>query len=100
MTSFHYTTERELREIIIRNIGEGKVIKTVAIDKGHPAGPELHSLSDTGIITIKNARTKKMITKLIARPGQIKRYYNNDEIIPQGLIDLAIQHQRMGLNYC
>ena len=100
MTSFHYTTERELREEVVRNIGEGKIIKTVTIDKGHPAGPELHILSDTGIITIKNARTKKMITKLIARPGQIKRYYNNNETIPQGLIELAIQHQRMGLNYC
>ena len=39
-----------------------------------------------------------MITKLIARPGQIKRYYKEDEIIPEGLIQLAKDHQKRGYN--
>lgn len=100
MTSYHYTDERQAREAIIKEIGCGKTIKTTVVDNGHKNGPEIHSLSDTGIITIRNQRTGKMITKLIARPGQIRRYYKNNEEIPQELIKLAIKHQRMALNYC
>lgn len=99
MTSRHYTNDRQKREEIIKKIGYGKIIKSVVVDKGHKNGPEIHNLSDTGIITIQNQRTKKMITKLIARPGQIKRYYKENEIIPSGLLDLARQHQKLALNF-
>ena len=99
MTSRHYTNDRQKREEIIKKIGYGKIIKSVVVDKGHKNGPEIHNLSDTGIITIQNQRTKKMITKLIARPGQIKRYYKENEIIPAGLLDLARQHQKLALNF-
>lgn len=99
MTSRHYTNDRQKREEIIKKIGYGKIIKSVVVDRGHKNGPEIHNLSDTGIITIQNQRTKKMITKLIARPGQIKRYYKENEIIPSGLLDLARQHQKLALNF-
>lgn len=99
MASRHYTNDRQKREEIIKKIGYGKIIKSVVVDKGHKNGPEIHNLSDTGIITIQNQRTKKMITKLIARPGQIKRYYKENEIIPTGLLDLARQHQKLALNF-
>lgn len=99
MTSRHYTNDRQKREEIIKKIGYGKIIKSVVVDRGHKNGPEIHNLSDTGIITIQNQRTKKMITKLIARPGQIKRYYKENEIIPTGLLDLARQHQKLALNF-
>lgn len=99
MTSRHYTNDRQKREEIIKKIGYGKIIKSVVVDRGHKNGPEIHNLSDTGIITIQNQRTKKMITKLIARPGQIKRYYKENEIIPVGLLDLARQHQKLALNF-
>ncbi len=98
MTSLHYTEERAKRESLIKAIGYGTVIKSVEIDKGHRNGPEIHELSNTGIITIFNKRTHKLITKLIARPGQIRRYFNEDEIIPTGLLDLARQHQKMAFN--
>lgn len=42
------------------------------VDRGHPNGPEIHSVTDTGIIVVHNQRTGKMVTKLIARPGQVK----------------------------
>lgn len=99
MTSRHYTNDRQKREEIIKKIGYGKIIKSVVIDRGHKNGPEIHNLSDTGIITIQNQRTKKMITKLIARPGQIKRYYKENEIIPIGLLNLAREHQKLALNF-
>lgn len=98
MTSKHYMNDRKAREEAIKKIGNGNVIKEAVVDKGHKNGPEIHKVSDTGIITIYNQRTGKMITKLIARPGQIRRYFEN-ETIPAGLIELARQHQKMHLNY-
>lgn len=97
MTSIHYTEERQRREDIIKVIGYGEIIKTVEVDRGHRNGPEIHEISNTGIITILNKNSHKMITKLIARPGQIKRYFT-DEPIPQGLLEKAFAHQRLGLN--
>lgn len=99
MTSRHYTRDRRDRENRIHLIGEGNTIKVAVVDKGHRNGPEIHMLSDTGIITILNQRTGKLITKLIARPGQIKRYYESENRIPTGLLDLAYEHQRLALNH-
>lgn len=99
MTSMHYINDRATREALIEQIGYGKVIKSVVVDKGHPNGPEIHDISDAGIITVYNLYTKKMVTRLIARPGQIARYYADGETIPAGLMDLAREHQRMAYNY-
>lgn len=98
MTSVHYTQDRQAREQAIKQIGQGKIIKTTIIDRHHPNGPEIHEISSTGIITIFNQRTHKLITKLIARPNQIKRYFTENETIPNGLLDLARQHQQLALN--
>ena len=95
MTSKHWKKDRKNRKKIIETIGYGNTIKTVVIDRHHKDGPEIHKISDTGIITIFNQRTKKMITQLIARPGQIKRYFTENEIIPMELLDITRQHQKM-----
>lgn len=99
MNSRHWNNDRKERNELIKKIGKGKTIKEVEVDRHHRNGPEIHCISDTGIITIFNKRTKKMITQLIARPGQIKRYYTENEVIPSGLIDIARQHQNMAFNY-
>lgn len=99
MTSRHYNEDRKSREDLIRTIGYGTTVKTVIIDRGHRNGPEIHEISDTGIITVYNERTKKLVTKLIARPGQIRRYYKENEIIPKNLLQIAKEHQRMAFNY-
>ena len=36
MTSRHYNRDRIIREKLIKEIGVGKEIKTVRVDKGHP----------------------------------------------------------------
>ena len=77
MESRHYTFERTEREEIIEKIGIGEAVATFRIDRGHINGPELHTITTTGIIIIRNERTNKMITKLIARPKQIERYFDN-----------------------
>ena len=94
MTSRHYNRDRIIREKLIQQIGIGKEIKTVEVDKGHPNGAELHTITTNGIIIIKNARTKKMITKLIARPNQIRRYGIEDKKV----IEIAREHQILGYN--
>ena len=96
--SSHWRLERKERAKIIAQIGKGNIIKEVEVDRNHPNGPEIHKISDTGIITIFNKRTKKMVTQLIARPGQIRRYFNENEIIPKELLDLAREHQKMAYN--
>ncbi len=94
MTSKHYTDDRKIREELIQRIGLGKEIGTFRVDKGHPNGAELHTVTDTGIIIIRNERTHKMVTKLIARPNQIKRYGIKDK----NLIEIARKHQILGYN--
>lgn len=94
MDSRHYKNDRREREALIKKIGLGKEIGTFKIDKGHPKGAELHIITDTGIIIIKNARTHKVVTKLIARPNQIKKYGINCKDV----IEIARKHQSLGYN--
>ena len=98
MTSKHYTKDRKAREELIQQIGEGTPVKEVRVDRGHRNGAEIHVISTTAIITIYNERTHKMITKLIARPGQIRRYYNANETIPVDLLRLAKEHTKARYN--
>lgn len=99
MNTKHYTNDRRERENLIKTvIGEGKEFQTFTVDRGHRNGPELHTITTTGIIIIRNARTKKIITKLIARPAQIKRYFKVITEAIQKIIELAIMHTRLGYN--
>lgn len=95
--TFHFSRDRQDREALIKQIGEGKVIKAVVIDKGHPNGPEVHKVTDNAIVLIYNQRTGKLITKLIARPNQIRRYYK-EEKAPKEVLDKAYNHMRKGYN--
>lgn len=100
MTSRHYGKQRYQRQRLIdRHInGDGRVIDSFVIDKGHKDGLEVHSITDTGLIIIHNQQTGKLVTKLIARPQQIERYYkDSDKHPPRWLLDLAQWH--MSLNY-
>lgn len=98
MTSKHYSTDRQERENLIRQIGTGTLVKKVRVDRGHSNGAEIHEITSTGIIVIYNERTGKMITKLIARPGQIKRYWEEGKA-PKNLVKLAYEHTTKNYNY-
>ena len=85
----------------VKDIGE--VYDTFIVDKDHPNGDEVHVITDTGFILIFNHRTKKFITVLHARPGQLKRYYLNlGEEIPSEIEDMCeLNHElneELGLN--
>ena len=99
MNTRHYTNDRAKREEIIRTIGEGQDFQEFIVDRGHKNGAELHVITTNGIIKIFNVRTKKLITKLIARPGQIKRYYYGTIYkMPFDIINKAREHEIAGLN--
>ena len=98
MTSRHYNSERVAREKLIREIGIGTEVATFRVDRNHPNGAELHTITTTGIIIIRNERTKKMVTKLIARPGQIRRYPFKNQRIVEKLVEVARVHQMMRYN--
>lgn len=98
MTSKHYNKDRIEREKLIKKIGIGTEIKTVRVDRHHINGAELHTITSTGIIVIRNERTNKMITKLIARPSQIKRYFTEDTKEVRRLVQIAREHQIKGYN--
>ena len=93
--SKHWIQDRERRNELIKKIGLGIEVKRVILDKGHKNGKEVHVISSTGIVTVFNQRTGKMVTRMIARPGKIKQYYREDEIIPAELLKIAREHQIM-----
>lgn len=97
MDSRHYMNDREAREALIKKISEGKIIKSVRVDRGHKNGAEIHHITDNAIVIIENERTKRMITKLIARPGQIARYYEQGKA-PKELMRIAREHQANNYN--
>jgi len=98
MNSRHYTRDRQNREAIITQIGVGTVIKEVVIDRGHRNGPEIHKITSTALILVYNQRSGKLVTKLIARPAQILRYYKEDEPKPTKVVELARVHTKLKYN--
>ena len=98
MTSRHYNRDRIEREKLIKLIGMGKEVATFRIDRHHINGAELHTITSTGIIVIRNEKTNKLITKLIARPNQIKRYFTEETKEVKKLMRIAREHQKLGYN--
>ena len=104
MVSKHYETQRNEREKFIEEYlgGDGRVVDSFIVNKGHIHGEEIHEITDNGIIIVYNAISKKLVSKLIARPQQIKRYYQNTGREPPKeyikILELAKQHQILGYN--
>ena len=90
----HYSTEiQERLSFIDENIGHGNIIDSFVVDRGHPHGAEIHSVTDTALIIITNQETNKIITELIARPEQLRRLYRSDgREPPKKVLKLAYRH--------
>lgn len=96
-TSKHWSKDRQRRSHIIAQIGMGQVIREVVVDRGHRNGPEVHKVTSTGLVVIYNQRTQIMVTVLIARPNQIKRYFPEGKA-PEKILKIALEHTRAGYN--
>lgn len=100
MVSRHYQRRRNKREKFIEErFSDNYIVDEFIVDRCHPKGVERHCLTNNGIIIIYNLNSGKLVTKLIARPRQIKRYYRNSSREPPSyLIELARQHESLGYN--
>lgn len=102
MESKHYTTDRVEREKKIREIGQGKILasfRVKCIGKKYPQDWEIQSVTENGIILVYNAYTRKLVTKLIARRGQIVKLYNAvGKDAPRDTLRKASYHEMMGYN--
>ena len=97
----HYKNKRYRREKFINEClcGDGHVIDSFVVDKGHKDGLERHDITDTGLIIVYNLESKKLVTKLIARENQVKRYYQNvDRNPPKWLLELCKWHNSLNYN--
>lgn len=95
--SAHYRFDRLQREIIIQSVGEGKIIKRVYQQGRNGMGGVVHSISDTGVITIQNFKTQVVVTRMLASPTQVKRMFAHQRI-PKGLLELAKKYESLGYN--
>ena len=101
MVSKHYKRQRYKREKFIdRHLnGDGKVIDSFIVNKGHKKGLERHDITDNGIIIVYNAESNRLVTKLIARSGQIQRYYyKSGREPPEWLLELCQWHEDLHYN--
>lgn len=101
--TMHLSDERRERLAIYNKNNEGaKIVKVFECDKGHPAGPELHVLTDKGYIYIINKRKfmngyNCLITVLCARKQQFRRYFEATGLrAPENIIKIC--GSRNGLN--
>ena len=89
--TIHYQ-EKNDRIAAYQGLKSGTLIASFLINKDHENGLEVHNIYSNRIIKIYNNRTKKPITLLYARNGQLERYFKNT---PLHLFDEFIQ----GYNY-
>lgn len=97
----HYKNKRHKREKFINEhlCGNGHVIDSFVVNKGHKNGLERHDITDTGLIIVYNLESQKLVTKLIARKNQVLRYYQNvDKTPPQWLLSLCDWHNSLNYN--
>lgn len=103
MVSKHYLSNRNEREKFIdEHFKNDYVIDEFVVDRGHPNGAERHCITNNAIIIVYNLNSGKLCTKLIARPQQIKRYYENSGREPpleyENILKLALEHTILGYN--
>lgn len=103
MVSKHYQSQRGKREKFIdEHFSDGYIVDEFVVDRGHPHGAERHCIMNNGVVVIYNLITDKLITKILARPQQIKRYYENSNREPpseyEEILRLAREHNILGYN--
>lgn len=98
--TIHFLEDRQNRAVILEELKapilsvNGKLC-IFTVDKGHKNGAEIHVITENGVIHIYNKNSKKYVTGLIARPGQLTRY---GAIIPDFVIRRAEAHVALHYN--
>lgn len=102
--TFHHSNNT-VRTNVIKTMlgGYGKPVLTNVVDRGHEKGLEKFVLTDNAIIIVRNFRTDRWITDLIARKGQIfSRFGDKFKTLPKEMqrhiLDLCDERERKGYN--
>ena len=105
MDTKHYQNDGQVRTKVIKEMlgGYGKPILTNVVDRGHKNGLEKFILTDNAIIIVRNFRTDRHITNLIARKGQIiSRFGEKFEQLPKDMkrhiMSLCREREEKGYN--
>lgn len=103
-TTFHFSYERKVRrELILAKLGRGIEVASFVVDKGHINGFERHIIYSNGVILVVNENTKKVVTIMVARIGNVVRYWKGlGQRIPRDLeylISVARTNEIRGYNY-
>ena len=107
MDCLPYTRDRKTKHIgrranrteLVNSFGKLHRIDGFEVDKGHKNGNEIHIVSKEGVIEIYNKATGKHVTDLIARPQQVKRYYEaTSTVVPIDVVREARDHERKQYN--
>lgn len=94
-TSRHYSNDRKARENAIKEIGLGITLHTVVIYDERRNRKFYYDITSTAVLVVRAYDDPSLIiTKYPARPSRINRYWKN---APQEVIELSIEHTRMGL---
>lgn len=79
----HVKNRLERKEEYIRlGLDTSDFVTGFEVDKGHVGGNEYHIITPTGLIKIYNKNSKRLITILGARGGQIWRYFAQLDLLP------------------
>lgn len=61
-------------KVYLEKLGRAEKVVTRILDKGHVGGLERHVIHRNRLVYIYNVRSRKFITVLYARDGQLRRY--------------------------
>ena len=82
--TLHLSTERYDRIKEYHFVfGVGNPVHSFIVDKSHINGLEVHVLCSNRLIYIYNKTSKKLVTVLYARDGQLKRYFTRYNRYPK-----------------
>lgn len=97
MYSDHVNKDRAERIALVDRIGWGDRLTSIVVNRGRKEGREILILTNNAIIEVRNERTLRLVTVLIARPKQLEQFFP-DEPVPEWLLWTARLHQRLGYN--
>lgn len=104
-TTHHHTNDGQVRTNIIKNAlgGYGNPVLVNIADRGHRDGLEKFILTDNAIIIVRNFRTDRHITDLIARRGQVfsrfgEKFKTLSPEMQRHILDLCDDRERKGYN--
>lgn len=96
--SYHYSKDRQEREKVIRDlIGYGNVVKTVTMSNANNPRPAVYQVSDTGVVTVMDVAMTYVITKMVASPTQLRRYFPHGKV-PLKVWKSAVENVKKGYN--